>query len=40
MLNKWAFILNLFAFILLGVLLFFQYSEVTAYVDTIGDIFK
>ncbi len=40
MLNKWALILNLFALILLGVLLAFQIGETTAYVDTIGDLFK
>ena len=40
MLNKWALILNIFAFIFVAVLLVFQISETTAYVDSIGNLFK
>ncbi len=38
MLNKWALVLNILAFLALGVLLFFQLSEVQAYFDEVGNI--
>jgi hypothetical protein len=40
MLDKWALILNLAAFVLLAVLLVFQFQETTAYVDAVGNLFK
>ncbi len=38
MLNKWAFLINIFAFILLAVLLIFQVSEISVYFDGVGNI--
>lgn len=40
LLDKWALILNVLAFGLLVVLLVFQVQETTAYVDTVGNLFK